>query len=121
MVGKLKQWFGYFSVFNVRKHREMYPYDEAITYKNELVWKYKKRFIWRYVAPQWMWRWFESIEFDNIYTGTPEDCYDKRTSLLFIGADNIYWTFFRRSPSEGGDWKWGLKFMKSTNDHVGCC
>lgn len=106
----LKQIFGYFNVFNIEKHRDEYPWNDREQHKH--------RFILTYVAPQWMWKWFECVSFDNIYMGTPEDSYDKRTCLIFSGSKNNYWIFFRHSPISKGDWKWCLKFMKTGNDHV---
>lgn len=107
----MRKLFGYFRKWNIKDHRGEYPYEDD---------GYKYKFIWNYHAPNWMHKWFEGISFDNIYYGTPEDAYDKRTCLIFHGADNLYWIFFRQSPVGVGDWKWCLKFKKWSNDHV-CC
>lgn len=109
----LKKLFGYFTVFDLEKHRDMYPYCDKPSF-------YKKRLIIKYWTPKWMSGCLECIEFDNIYNGTPEDTYDKRTCLVFVGVDNLYWIYFRESPIECGDWKWCLKFNKTSNDHTGC-
>lgn len=75
------------------------------------------------MAPTWLQKQLESIEFDNIYEGTPEDYREKRTCLIFAGSKNLYWIFFRDKPGNyatTGDWKWCLKFKKTHNNHV-CC
>ena len=109
----LKKIFGYMSVFNLNKHR-----DEYTWMKN-----YKTKWVWHWHMPNWLNNHLEDISFDNIYMGTPEDSCEKRTCLTFSGSKNIYWVFFRKTPGKWGgrtgDWKWCLKFNKSTNDHTG--
>ena len=111
----MKKLFGYMTVFNLNKHRDKYRYYNNI----------KIKWCWYWIMPDWLNEHLECISFDNIYMGTPEDCREKRTCLTFIGSKNIYWVFFRRVPGKGGgrtgDWKWCLKFDKSTNDHIGMC
>ena len=111
----LKKFFGYITIFNVNNHR-----DEYLYYNRPYI---KIRWIGRWVTPLWLQKHLETIEFNNIYEGTPDDYRQKYTCLIFSGSKNLYWIYFRKKPgdySKTGDWKWCLKFLKSPNDHC-CC
>ena len=109
----MKKIFGYFSFYNINKERKL---KQDLFFDNP---EWKTKWILRYNAPKWLWKHLESISFDNLYRINRSG--EKRTALIFTGSKNIYWIFFRKTPYEGApDWKWCLKFQKSTNDHC-CC
>lgn len=104
----IRKIFGYFDFFNLEKLKKTNP---------DIADDWKIRTIYRWVAPSWLMNRIETIEFENIYkkSGSP-----RRTTLVFCGAKNIYWIFFRRQTDGDLDWKWRPRFDKTTNDHT-CC
>lgn len=104
--------FGYFSVWDINKHRDSYPWND----RPEM----KIRYLINYITPSFLDKHLESIGFYNIYN-TSEDG-EKYTALVFSGTENLYWIYFRKKKTTWGpgDWHWCLKFSKETNDHVGC-
>lgn len=108
----MKKIFGQFSIYNLNRKRR-----KRSTLYDDPSWKIKWIFWW--VAPNWIHKHIEGVSFDNLYN--TDDYGEKRTCLIFSGSKHNYWVFFRKTkPNEDkGDWHWCLKFMKTDNDH--CC
>lgn len=106
----MKKIFGRISIYNLNKKRRKKEqfYDDSR-------WKIKWVFWWH--SPSWLYKHFEGICFDNIYS--VDEYGERRTCLTFSGSKNIYWVFFRRQKHNKGNWHWCLEFMKTTNDHCG--
>ena len=105
--------FGHFSIWNINNHRDTFPWSDRPTMKT--------RWIFRYLAPGFMSKHLESIDFYNIYDVTETG--EKRTEFVIAGTENLYIVYFRKKKEAWGkeDWHWCLKFEKRENDHCGSC
>ena len=105
--------FGHFSIWNINNHRDSYPWNNRPTMKT--------RWIFHYLAPGFMSKYLESIDFYNIYDVSETG--EKVTEFVIAGTENLYILYLRKKKDYWGkgDWHWCLKFEKRENDHCGSC